>query len=110
METDGTDGRTQVTGWPTVQVGLALYPGSILALGLELLRPIPGPRKRLMLEGVVKQNVSKFFLPPKGQHTSFSFVKARHHQGLRHHWHPALHFTHGTLWRTKIFQLLIKDT
>lgn len=57
METDGTDGRAQVTGWPTVQVGLALYPASILALGLELLRP--------MLEGVVKQNISKFFLPPK---------------------------------------------
>lgn len=72
METDETDGRTQVTGWPTVQVGLALYPGSILALGLELLRPIPGPRKRLMLEGIVKQNISKFFLPSK--RTTYPFL------------------------------------
>lgn len=51
------DGQPYKFAWPST---LALYwPWDWNCLGL----PIPGPWKRLMLEGVVKQNMSNFFYP-----------------------------------------------
>lgn len=58
-ETDWTNGKTWVIGWPTRQVGLEVCSVSILVLGLEILPQeiafIAEPRKKLILDSFEKK-------------------------------------------------------